>query len=597
MRATTHFPDYRPYIDGLRAIAVLSVVLFHAFPAALPGGYIGVDIFFVISGFLISGIILKDIDQGSFKITDFYARRIKRIFPALLTVLTACMVFGWFTLFADEYAHLGKHVGAGVAFVSNFTLLGESSYFDVASDIKPLLHLWSLGIEEQFYLIWPALIMLAAIKGRRAIWWVLCATLAASLVANLLIIDHSREAAFYLSVTRVWELLIGAVLAYIGSLRELPPFLAKFIGAAKNVAPSLHKIYSSRDLWAGTGLMLVGIALSTFDRYTVFPGWSALLPTLGAALLIAAGSDAWVNRHLLSKPFIVFIGLISYPLYLWHWPILSFTRIIESGAIGHLVIAGAVVASFALAIITYRYVETPFRTNRTPRTVLMLLTVGVLVGTVGVQTFRQDGLTTRSIEAKSHFNGQGIMADRKQTMRLQVCHYLTDTQLFSDFLAAAGECLVLDAARKNILVIGDSHAADLWASLSKAYPDTHFLQMTGSGCHPIEKKYLGEPAGGCGSLNRLAKYEFPDLKKVDGIILTARWLDDFSDVMDDIRYYRALDIPVAVFGPTFEFTADVLKIVKRIRFKDNLDISQYGAEHVFNREVTMQNFFDQQSVP
>lgn len=157
MTAHLSHPKYRPDIDGLRAIAILSVVVFHAFPSWIKGGFIGVDVFFVISGFLISTIIFENLDKGTFSLTEFYARRIKRIFPALILVLVACFAFGWFALLADEYQQLGKHIAGGAAFISNFVLWDESGYFDNAADTKPLLHLWSLGVEEQFYIIWPLL--------------------------------------------------------------------------------------------------------------------------------------------------------------------------------------------------------------------------------------------------------------------------------------------------------------------------------------------------------------------------------------------------------------------------------------------------------
>ena len=203
--------NYRPDIDGLRALAILAVVIFHAFPNKLPGGFIGVDIFFVISGFLISNHILKDLELGKFSFFDFYSRRISRIFPALLLMLTVLLAFSWFFLMPDDYASLGKNTVAGIAFVSNFTSLHDSGYFDASSLQKPLLHLWSLGIEEQFYILWPILLFLVRkIKNGPFIMTVFL--FVPSFLFNIYLVKNNQSSAFYLPFTRFWELLIGCFL-------------------------------------------------------------------------------------------------------------------------------------------------------------------------------------------------------------------------------------------------------------------------------------------------------------------------------------------------------------------------------------------------
>jgi len=211
-------PKYRPDIDGLRALAVLSVVLYHAhaFPKVLKGGFIGVDIFFVISGFLISTIIFSGLERGSFSFFDFFCRRIRRIFPALLLVLISCYAFGWFVLLADEYKQLGKHIAAGAGFVSNFVLWTESGYFDAGAETKPLLHLWSLGIEEQFYIVWP-LILWWAWKKKFNLFTITLVLAFFSFGLNLAKYRVNGVADFYSPQTRFWELLAGALLAYITS--------------------------------------------------------------------------------------------------------------------------------------------------------------------------------------------------------------------------------------------------------------------------------------------------------------------------------------------------------------------------------------------
>ncbi|MFO0456883.1 MAG: acyltransferase family protein, partial [Alphaproteobacteria bacterium] len=299
---------YRADIDGLRALAVIAVMIFHAFPSSLKGGFVGVDIFFVISGYLISSIILRDLHAGEFSFAGFYARRIRRIFPALALVMFAVLAFGYFALLADEYMQLGKHVGAGAAFLSNVVLWREAGYFDNASETKPLLHLWSLAVEEQFYILWPALLYLCW-RWRCSTLAVLLTVTALSFAANLASLRYDLSLAFYSPFTRFWELSAGAVLAYLNVTRPLM------------LRPNLQNAMS----WLGLALILA--ACFGLRKSLSFPGFWALLPVVGACLMIAAGAAAPVNRWLLARPWMVGIGLISYPLYLWHWPLLSLARI------------------------------------------------------------------------------------------------------------------------------------------------------------------------------------------------------------------------------------------------------------------------------
>ncbi len=369
-------PAYRRDIDGLRAIAVLSVVAFHAFPTWLRGGFIGVDIFFIISGYLISSILLKGLETGTFSFKTFYARRIKRIFPALLTVMAACLAFGWIALFPDEYKQLGKHVFGGAGFVSNLLLWNEVGYFDRAAETKPLLHLWSLGIEEQFYIFWPVILLLA--WKRRMKLALLTAVLAgASFLLNVAGVTHRASATFYSPASRAWELLFGALLA--GHL--LKPGQA-------NAAP--------RHWQSVLGLALLAIGMVFVTRERHFPGWLALLPTLGALLLIGAGPQAWVNRTLLSNRLMVWFGLISYPLYLWHWPLLSFAQIIESKTPSDAIRAGAIALAVLLAWITYRFIERPLRFGAGRARVAGLACAMVAVAAIGGFLVQQDGLPKRA---------------------------------------------------------------------------------------------------------------------------------------------------------------------------------------------------------
>lgn len=385
--------SYRAEIDGLRGVAVLAVIGFHAFPDYFPGGFVGVDVFFVISGFLISSIITRQLRRSTFTFSQFYARRIRRIFPALILVSTACLLFGAFALLPDEFEELGKHVASAASFVSNFTLWRESGYFDQAAELKPLLHLWSLGVEEQFYLLWPLLLLLLWKKQpQRVATNVLLLTLASFALA-LGIGQEYSTASFYLPFSRAWELGLGCLLAVI---RESPEptkhWFDKNIGLGSRF-PSLASYAQSALPLAGIGLIAAAIFL--FDRDTAFPGWAALIPTLGAMCVISAREDSWLQRRVMASAALVFIGLISYPLYLWHWPILSFAVILQSGTptVGARVIA--VLLSAALAWLTFRYFERPIRACRSIRVIIVLVAGLWILGIVGLAMYSAQGLPNR----------------------------------------------------------------------------------------------------------------------------------------------------------------------------------------------------------
>lgn len=345
-------PKYRPDIDGLRAIAVFAVIGFHAFPGKLVGGFVGVDIFFVISGFLISTIIFGDLERDAFSIVGFYNRRIRRIFPALILVMAASLAFGRFVLIPDEYLHLGKHLISSALFAQNFILWNEIGYFDTSAHTKPLLHLWSLAVEEQFYIFWP-LLLAWGWKRKLSIPFITAMVAALSFSANILAAHIDPSADYYLPITRFWELMIGGMLAYICLHR--PDVLRQHV-----------------NLQALTGMALIALSMVLIDNERSFPGWWALMPTLGTALVISAGPAAYINKKLLSNKLLVWPGLISYPLYLWHWPLLSFGYIINpllSRSEIVLLIASAIVA----ATLTYRFVELPIRKHRqSPRVPLYL---------------------------------------------------------------------------------------------------------------------------------------------------------------------------------------------------------------------------------
>ena len=329
--------NYRPDVDGLRAIAVLSVVLYHAFPKVFCGGFIGVDIFFVISGFLISGILCRNLlseeTPGSVRLLNFYERRIRRIFPVLIVVLLSAMTAGFLLLTPAELKALGKHIAGGAGYISNFVLWREAGYFDRAATLKPLLHLWSLGVEEQFYIVWPLLLWLFY-KARLNFLWAAGIFAAASFALCMYVVLQNPTAAFYAPWTRVWELSAGGILAWIVmSCRLREAWVAKVNAVLSRVLFRGSEIDPRvwRDVLSFLGVLCLIIGLCTIRQSSLFPSWNALLPVLGAVCIIGAGADAWFNRVVLSNRLAVFIGLISYPLYLWHWPLLSFEHILWLG--------------------------------------------------------------------------------------------------------------------------------------------------------------------------------------------------------------------------------------------------------------------------
>ncbi|SCK29305.1 acyltransferase family protein [Vogesella sp. LIG4] len=365
-RAAQHPIAYRPDIDGLRALAILSVLLYHAFPTFIRGGFIGVDIFFVISGYLITSIIFNKIQNNEFSFFDFYIRRIKRIYPALLLVLTFTTAFGWIILLPSEFSTLGKHVASSVFFVQNFTLYHESGYFNPQATLKPLLHIWSLGIEEQFYLIFPV-ILFSAKKSNRKLAWIIPTIAATSFLINIINVASHPEKTFFLPHTRFWELLTGSIVALIDKKTE-----------TQNI-----KKYSG--LFSALGIALILTGVFTTKESDIFPGWLALIPVIGSALIIYAGPKSITNEKILSNKLIILVGLISYPLYLWHWPIISYLYILGNGTLS--VESGffAICISFALATATYYFIEKPVRSNKKQYKLLAYMAItSAILTTIGL---------------------------------------------------------------------------------------------------------------------------------------------------------------------------------------------------------------------
>ena len=461
-------PKYRADIDGLRAIAVLSVVCFHAFPNTFKSGFIGVDIFFVISGFLISTIIFENIAQGHFSFLQFYGRRIRRIFPALFTVLLFCLIFGWFALLTDEYKQLGSHTAGGAGFISNWLLWQESGYFDNASETKPLLHLWSLAIEEQFYIVWP-LVLWFGFKYK-VNWLVLCLGIAGfSFVLGMRALQTDVVSAFYAPQARAWELLIGAIAAYL-MLYKAEWFEA--LNYKKRFLPNLLSV---------SGVILIILGLALISKGKSFPGLLALLPTVGTSLILLAGPHSWISQYVLPNRILVWVGLISFPLYLWHWPLLSFARIIESTTPSKEIRIAAVTLAIGLAWLTYRFIERPIRTravNTKSYLALPLLMLGI--GLSGYAIYLNDGFAFRKHAALNTYQGD---TEHAAFHRYVNDHYYPCAEKRIAAGSILFEKLVQCAQSKpqdpvEVVLLGDSHAEHLFLGLAEGLPNKNVAFYT-----------------------------------------------------------------------------------------------------------------------
>jgi peptidoglycan/LPS O-acetylase OafA/YrhL len=496
---------YRPDIDGLRAIAVAAVVGFHAFPQQVPGGFIGVDVFFVISGFLISGIILDALNNGNFTFADFYARRIKRILPALLFVVTVSYYVASQLSLPDELKRTGEQVVAAGTFLINFLLWHQYGYFDTAAQTKPLLHLWSLGIEEQFYLVWPGLLVVF-FRRKGPIGLLLAIIIVLSFTCNVLSVDRSTAAAFYSPASRFWELMCGAVLAYWANVGQWRPSTASLLAQGEAVA----------------GIASVIAAALAFNSRMDFPGWWALIPVIGACLIIHAGPETLLNRMILSWKPLVWLGLISYSLYLWHWPLLSFAYLMEGPTLTIETRLVLVLASLIFAVVTYLVVERPIRFWRghdaTKVTALCGATIGLIC--VGLYAFANDGVATayqrafaiRYFDMTEDWRGGRCLIGPDSGWPINEAAGVTNF----------GECV--EGGTSPLLVLwGDSFAAHLYPGLKHQAVNHHYriAQFTFNACLPvIDVDFPGRPY--CRSYQRIALEKIIELSPAY-LLMAAAW--------------------------------------------------------------------------
>ncbi|WP_162501568.1 acyltransferase family protein [Methylobacterium crusticola] len=571
---------YRPDIDGLRCVAVIAVVGFHAFPLWLKGGFIGVDIFFVISGYLISAIIYDKLNTDSFSLSDFYARRIRRIFPSLIVVLAATAGIAWFCLRSDDHSQVGRHIAAGAAFLANIVLWNEAAYFDTTSILKPLLHLWSLAVEEQFYIVWPISLMLIWKYCRNYILSIAILIGLVSFAINILTLPRDPVAAFYLPFGRLWELMIGCALAYL-----------VFTGSS---------VARGNSYTSCIGILLIIAALVSFDESAPYPGWRALLPTAGACLLIAAGPNAWFNRRILAHPVCVGIGLISYPLYLWHWPILSFGHILGtyegSGELSRPLRISLVFASFVLSWLTYRFIEKPVRLRTFPilspsvyaATATALMVYGLFITSL-------DGLPWRSIDQRpenaflQHYSRLQRSFDRDMNpyYKPQCDFYDEDRKVSKDAIA---ETCTAAGPKGTWLLWGDSHAQALSHGLRTILPSGISLaQIATSGCRP-RLTADPQPARGnaCNKSNEYARQQLKVLAP-SVLILAQKEQHEATDWDEIARFAHDSGVSsVVLVGPAPHWEPSLpMIIVKRHWGSDVSAISDGLVRSVFQTDQVL----------
>ena len=443
--------SYRPDIDALRGVAVLLVVIFHAFPEIIPGGFIGVDVFFVISGYLITSIILKSFNKGDFSIKEFYSKRIRRLFPALIVVLFTTIVLGWLVLFPDEFKQLGDHIAHSAVYVLNYVLIGEAGYFDVDTQYKPLMHLWTLAVEEQYYIFWPLFLLLSLKQKIIKLKYLVLFVITLSFAANIYYINNYPDAVFFNTLTRVWQLALGSLLAVVLFKKEIKE--------------------NRKIVVIGLILIISSALLMTED--SVYPGWLAIFPTIGAMLVILGNAQFSQWGGMLK------LGLISYPLYLWHWVVISFLTIYIGSSPGLFLMTGAVVLSLFLAWVTYQYIE-PVRYAKHKLTTKSLFVVLILVGLMGLYVKDQDGMASRvHLSYLEKFNIEFTRTPQTDKLCDQVVKSKIEEDRQFDYCRADNI-----ESEKYITIIGDSHAHAIYPGISKVAKDNGYgsILLANSSC-------------------------------------------------------------------------------------------------------------------
>ena len=497
-----YYMKYRPEIDGLRALAIIPVVFFHAGFTGFSGGYLGVDVFFVISGYLITAIILSDLEKGDFSYKKFYERRARRILPALFLVVIICIPFAWVTFLPPGFVEFSQSVVAVTLFIPNILFWTESGYFDTSAALKPLLHTWSLGLEEQFYILYP-LTLLAILRYSKEYFgvFILVGIILSFALAEYSSRFHPSEN-FYLLPTRGWELLIGAYIAYKESNNS--------VQVNERLATFLTSI----------GVVLILGSVVLFNEQTRHPSIYTLIPVIGTALIIAFGRTKGLTNSLLSNRSLVGIGLISYSLYLWHQPVFVFARTVSLVTLKQEIYILLIIMSVVLALVSYRYVEAPFRNRQRVNTkYFWILTASVASGLIifGLVGFITNGMPNRiPEETRSILNLDKIHGIRVMTEDGVECHARNPKDA----------CVIGNInVQPTWALVGDSHAGVLAPSLSYALNtiSESALHLTQNGCPyalDLERK---DQILHCIELNKLIRSRLLQLD-IKNVVISGRYV-------------------------------------------------------------------------
>lgn len=571
---------YRSEIDGLRALAVLPVILFHAGFNTFSGGFVGVDVFFVISGYLITTILINELEAGNFSIVHFYERRARRILPALFLVMFACLPFAWFWLLPQDMKSFSQSLVAVSAFASNILFWRTSGYFDTATELKPLIHTWSLAVEEQYYVLFPLFMLIAWKLGKRWTVGILAVVAAISLGFAQWGAYAKPAFTFYMLPTRAWELLVGAFVALYYSEHNIKK----------------HQYWAS-ELGSLLGFALIGYATFSYNEKTPFPSIYALVPTIGAALIIVfATNKTLVGKLLSTKPFL-WIGLISYSAYLWHQPLFAFARQRSLGEPSQALLTLLALSTLPLAYLTWKFVERPFRNKHfVPRKNVFILGIlcsffFVVIGLLGNLTkgFPNIRYTRDQSQFLSHF--ENSIPDWQYTMKMGLLEKYREECNFYDLVKyragnstripremIASSCYTRDVSKTNSLFIwGDSHAEQLNFGLTANLPDNwQILQVASSGC-AAQLRATPNLLDYCEYSNWYA-YESIAKNKPDVVIVGQNLNHDVANMINIAEELKSLGVKKIIFtGPTPHWTKDLPLIVIRL-WDQTPRFTKYGLD-------------------
>ena len=579
---------YRPEIDGLRALAVVPVVLFHSGISWFSGGYVGVDIFFVISGYLITRILVNDIQKGTFSIARFYERRIRRIFPALLFVLLVSSLVAYYVFFPGELRRFKDSVQATLLFYSNYFFMFDVGYFADSAESKPLLHTWSLAVEEQFYVVFPIILYLLYRYLKKYLFSAITGILLLSFAYSVLLVQSNANDAFYSTPARAWELLIGSFLVLLEEKKKL--------------------VLSSRssNVLSFTGLVMILVSVLTFTEHTSFPGPSALLPVIGSALIIfSANSNAnWTNRLLSLQP-IRFIGLISYSLYLWHWPVLVFYKTYQIQTVEEINLWIVFSVMLLLSLLSWKFVEKPFRklkvfnkntvykiTQLSAGVVLVYLVIFVFV----FSDFKRD-LPKEVRASLSSFR------ESERVIALEDCESERIERIFTLKICYVGN---LKSEVITFAVLGDSHSRALLAGIDESARRNgkKGIYIGSGGCIPFVDMYRTvDVKKDCQRMVTAYMGYLRQKHEIEDVILAARWslyatgkryrVGNGKDIImkDDSGDNYSIFENRNIFEKNFQKTMSLMQEMnKRVSIVTQVPEMKWGARQYARAQLTGKEF-------